>query len=677
MISFDPLIPVWLLLTALAGVCFVIYRTVGRKRLRLVCWLVAALLGVMIADPVVTVRRPDSKNGGVALLVDSSASMQVPDADGKTRLDAANAFADRFLRRFGDAAPVTRYAFDYRLTPGEAAKPEFAAHWRGAFAKLDELHGAGALSAAVVLSDGGDVSGWRPGGASAPVFAVKFGTELGEARNASLGEFRVPETVRADSTVEFPVPVTLTGYDAPQKLELKLLEEGQVIQAEQFELAPGATETVKLKTEPVMAGLHRFSIELSSLPDEVTALDNRRAVAVDAEPDARFTLISFPRLSAGFRPLVRYFTRVRADFAALYPAGAGGGVRRIGSRAGQAFEKGIPDRAEALKPVGVLILGDFDEAGWSAAQLAAVEAYVEQGGTLVLLGGADSFRVSGGAAARLLPFIPAVQPLPDTPLEIAAPEGSPFAGRLNRGAIRNLKAVESLKPGTTVLLQAGEFPLAVAMPYGRGQVAAVLSQGLPLWGKNAAERDANFGTFWAELTAYLGRSASAQLQVELLPPVPLPGETVTVRGTPPPGTAEVTGGFTGLDGRRAALLFSGEKTGVFTARTSFADGAAGELEITAAGGSAQQTRRVLPVAVGSAFAEPDEVRTLDANFRKVAAPERIYSPADLDRLVQELRALVMQNAADREFRPAFETPYLIAAVLLLAALAWLMRRKLT
>ena len=47
------------------------------------------------------------------------------------------------------------------------------------------------------------------------------------------------------------------------------------------------------------------------------------------------------------------------------------------------------------------------------------------------------------------------------------------------------------------------------------------------------------------------------------------------------------------------------------------------------------------------------------------------------RLVQELRALVMQNAAEREFRPAFETPYLIAAVLLLAALAWLMRRKLT
>lgn len=404
MISFDPLIPVWLLLTALAGVCFVIYRTVGRKRLRLVCWLEAVLLGVMIADPVVTVRRPDSKNGGVALLVDSSASMQVPDADGKTRLDAANAFADRFLRRFGDAAPVTRYAFDYRLTPGEAAKPEFAAHWRGAFAKLDELHGAGALSAAVVLSDGGDVSGWRPGGASAPVFAVKFGTELGEARNASLGEFRVPETVRADSTVEFPVPVTLTGYDAPQKLELKLLEEGQVIQAEQFELAPGATETVKLKTEPVMAGLHRFSIELSSLPDEVTALDNRRAVAVDAEPDARFTLISFPRLSAGFRPLVRYFTRVRADFAAFYPAGAGGGVRRIGSRAGQAFEKGIPDRAEALKPVGVLILGDFDEAGWSAAQLAAVEAYVEQGGTLVLLGGRGlfpGFRRSCGAAAPL------------------------------------------------------------------------------------------------------------------------------------------------------------------------------------------------------------------------------------------------------------------------------------
>lgn len=678
MISFAPLVPVWLLLLSLAAVGYCIFRTTTRRRLRLVCWLLAGLLAFMAANPVVILRRPDDRTGRVAVLVDSSLSMGVRDAgSGESRFAAADEFARQLLRRLGNDVPVTRFDFDWQLREEHANEPAGAAHFRGAFAALDRRYGAGALAATVLLTDGGDLSGHRVESSDSPVFAVKFGSELNAAPNLSFGEFRVPETARAGASLDLRIPVTLTGFEAPRQVEFKLLVDGEPAASERFELRPGETRQIPVKAELAMAGLHRLTFELAPLPGEVTALDNRRTAAVDAEPDSRFTLISFARLSTGFRPLVRFFTRSKADFTALYPAGAAGGVRRIGSNAGKGFENGLPTMAEALKPVGMLILGDFDESAGSREQLAAVESYVEQGGTLVLLGGADSFSVTPGSpAARLLPFTPSAQKLPDVPLEISAPEESPFAGRFAPGTVRGLRAVESLKPGASVLLQAGEFPLVVAMPYGRGQVAAILSPSLPLWGKNASERDANFGAFLAELSAWLGSRAAAQWRVELLPALPLPGEAVAIRVTPPPDTEEVIGSFSAGDAAARTILFRRQKSGNFLGAVTFPDGAAGELEILARSKSRPEARRVVPVAVGKAMEESSDLRTLDGNFRRIASPERIYAPADLDRLAADLAERISQSATERDFRPVFETIWFLAAALLLAGLIWFMRRRL-
>ena len=106
MISFAPLVPVWLLLLSLAAVGYCILRTTTRRRLRLVCWLLAGLLAIMTANPVVIVRRPDDRTGRVAVLVDSSLSMDVCDtSSGKSRLAAADEFARQLLRRLGNGIP--------------------------------------------------------------------------------------------------------------------------------------------------------------------------------------------------------------------------------------------------------------------------------------------------------------------------------------------------------------------------------------------------------------------------------------------------------------------------------------------------------------------------------------------------------------------------------------------
>ena len=315
MISFAPLVPVWLLLLSLAAVGYCIFRTTTRRRLRLVCWLLAGLLAFMAANPVVILRRPDDRTGRVAVLVDSSLSMGVRDAgNGESRFAAADEFARQLLRRLGNDVPVTRFDFDWQLREEHADEPAGAAHFRGAFAALDRRYGAGALAATVLLTDGGDLSGHRVESSDSPVFAVKFGSELNAAPNLSFGEFRVPETARAGASLDLRIPVTLTGFEAPRQVEFKLLVDGEPAASERFELRPGETRQIPVKAELAMAGLHRLTFELAPLPGEVTALDNRRTAAVDAEPDSRFTLISFARLSTGFRPLVRFFFLSKAEF---------------------------------------------------------------------------------------------------------------------------------------------------------------------------------------------------------------------------------------------------------------------------------------------------------------------------------------------------------------------------
>ncbi len=66
----------------------------------------------------------------------------------------------------------------------------------------------------------------------------------------------------------------------------------------------------------------------------------------------------------------------------------------------------VPERAEAWRSFDCLILNDVDTTSLTPEQIAALEAWVRQGGRLVIGGGAGAMRTVAGLPHSLLPFVP-------------------------------------------------------------------------------------------------------------------------------------------------------------------------------------------------------------------------------------------------------------------------------
>ncbi|MFN2155310.1 MAG: hypothetical protein ACK2UX_08755, partial [Anaerolineae bacterium] len=81
------------------------------------------------------------------------------------------------------------------------------------------------------------------------------------------------------------------------------------------------------------------------------------------------------------------------------------GVDRAVSAVDLALER-LPDRAEGLQSLDCLILNDVDTFSLSTEQRTALEAWVHQGGHLILGGGSGAARVAAGLPEALLPMRP-------------------------------------------------------------------------------------------------------------------------------------------------------------------------------------------------------------------------------------------------------------------------------
>ena len=66
----------------------------------------------------------------------------------------------------------------------------------------------------------------------------------------------------------------------------------------------------------------------------------------------------------------------------------------------------LPERAEGLRSFDVLILNDVDTSSLTPGQKAALEAWVRQGGRLVIGGGVGAMSTASGMPDSLLPFVP-------------------------------------------------------------------------------------------------------------------------------------------------------------------------------------------------------------------------------------------------------------------------------
>ncbi|GBC78475.1 hypothetical protein HRbin08_01971 [bacterium HR08] len=397
-----------------------------------------ALLIFCLLQPVVIVPSVIPHSATVALLVDDSLSMGIPDVEGRSRLEAVRALLapeSPFWRRLTAKFHVRLFS----LSGEDLSMP--TGHLRGARTDL----GAGLervlatpvekpLAAVVLISDGGhntrrDLSMIPPLllARRVPVHTIGVGQEQ-MARDVEVVRVNVPRRILRGSSVKADL-LLRCGDSSLGRVTLRVTEDGRTLRSAEIECAEGSRpRAVSLEFTPAEAGMHRYVFIADPRPQEPIVENNRVEAIVEVRDEvARVLYIEGePRWEYG---------KIRAAVAddeqlnlVSIVRTARGKFYRQGVESGEELAKGFPERPEELFRFKGLILGSVEAGFFTREQLEWMEAFVaRRGGGLLMLGGPRAFSAGGYALTPLADVLPLELRRPSEIPREGEAEGSPHA----------------------------------------------------------------------------------------------------------------------------------------------------------------------------------------------------------------------------------------------------------
>jgi len=711
MFNFYPLIPVWLIL--LGGmIAFGAVYFAARQGMDLARWKLYLLSGIritviivvmlMLLCPGMTISEQNRQRSNVVVLLDDSGSMGTKDMPGNiSRYRAALNFAKKLKDvNFSDCEKHF-YSFNTKTElimdwdEPEMYGAQGGTDFEQAFNSVNRDVGLSKTAAVVVLSDGLDNSDFSGNKLGAPIFAVKFGSELTNVADLRIDEFSFPSNLYVDEEFELSIPVSLSGYKDKKETRITFYVDGKEVKQQALKLEPDQTIDVAFKYRFTKAALHIIKIKLDHLADEVSYLNNQSELIVEVQSGHNYTVCYFPVLTNSFRPLVRQLRSSGRKFSAVYRLRKDK-FNQIGTQTDPMFNGGIPTKAKAMKNVDIFVLAATQANLLTTKQESVLEQYVANGGTLVMLGGERSF----GEVANSSPL---AQLMPVKSRQISFVTGqfrimpgkkqnrSRFADRIAElctstdAVLKGINLVESVKKGAEVLLSveaAEKYPLIVALPYGGGKVIAVLTNSLHLWG-SGKQRERNFGVFWEQLINYAGHNENDLLKVALNKSKLPKNESlkISVKTNFPDKTLnspkfKLESALFRLHSDNALAAKILRKTDAFY-KTEFSNLDSGRyiLETTATLGRQVLSKRYHLINVGNEINEGSNLKVVDENFLKFCSEGRIYDNAENRKLVDDLIRTIRKNDVEREWYPLFETPFFYFGLLFLLMSGWYLRRK--
>lgn len=457
----------WLAILSLVLVSALLWRGLrgpslrrGAVGLAVLCKLaVAALLTLLLTDPVWSRKQPKAGENEVVILADNSASMNVAEVPGaRTRGDLVREALGG--GKAGRPSWMNELELQFRLNPQRVderleASSDFSE--LGFEGKKSDLHralgtllkgGAASRTAAVVLVTDGlatdEAALIGQAGKSVPVFPVVVG---GAAPAPDLGivEHSVAQTAFEDTPATVTVRVSASGWAGREAAVLVLDESGKALVSEKVKLArDDETRTVRLKLpalkpgvsfyrlltldarlaglasgedwkpksgEAVLANNERhLVVDRGSGPYRVLYLSGRpnweykfmrRALAADSEVQLP-TLIRIARRE----PKFEWRGRTGETSNPLFRGFGEQGVAqrydqpvliRLGTRDARELADGFPKSAEQLfGEYRAVILDDIEADFFTQEQMNLIERFVsERGGALLTLGGQESYQPGG------------------------------------------------------------------------------------------------------------------------------------------------------------------------------------------------------------------------------------------------------------------------------------------
>ncbi|MEM9016551.1 MAG: glutamine amidotransferase [Verrucomicrobiota bacterium] len=384
---------------------------------------------------------------------------------------------------------------------------------------------------------------------------------------------------------------------------------------------------------------------------------------------------------------------------------------RLNTSSPEELRDGFPKDAEDLfEPYRAIIFDDLEAEFLTGEQQLLIDQFVSQrGGTLVMLGGQESFRSGtwqNTAVGRLLPVYLDRLRTSAPSLEAAynlTREGwlEPWmrlrAGKeeeTNRLAYMPpffaINQVSAIKPGANVLAtvidsERRTIPAVVTQRYGEGKSAAVTIADYWRWGMKDSEQQENLAKSWRQLLRWSVHEVPTRVQMEKTEvesgPLPLTQLSIRVRNErfEPQDDANVQLTISHLDGTTSTLSAepSLEEPGLFTAEYATENEMGYQVSAIVLDGDGNEIGR--DQVARALNPESEEFARLGPNrnpLEKIAAATggEVLEVAQLEELAERLKELDLPVSEVRQ-RPLWHTPWLFLLALGCFVGEWIIRRR--
>jgi len=716
------LAPFWCaaLLLALAAWGWLLWTRLRRRAplaarwLALPKWITLLLLLLALFDPVSRLQKSEPAKGRLLALLDSSSSMDVADDYRQSRADRARAIVEQWKKSLPAGVTLDELAFDTTIhNPGQAPAATLrGTDLGGCLLALSERGDVASYLGVVLLTDGGDEAIEDPTLPRIPLSIVGIGTDPATWNDLAIADVQAPVTAEKDTDFEISADLLArTGHGAGFA---RTVARNRVL----LEHAAGAgwekvSETnvdlsnlsahVRLSARSSQLGVQRYRVSIQPASGELSTLNNSRTVAVNVQKKALHVLYFTLELGQEFKMLRNELGRDPGlSFSALFRS-AGSRFTLQGDRVSgdDALAAGFPASKDGLKPYDVIIIGSFPAEQAAPRQMQALLQFVEEGGTLIFLGGDESFG-RGGYAGSLLEVLfpwrlsPQEPPPAQGSFAVGVPpmaSGHPILATVEdtvtRAPVRldSLNRVGELKPNATALLtaQLGDRGVAAVavQPFGKGKVMGIATDTLWKWALQPEPLRSAYGLFWRQAVRNLtGKTEGGQnLAVRWDKDFYRPGDQAA-------GEIRVLGAGAGVLRFTASLSRNNQSTAVevaplpgqpqtFQVKTRFRDRGDYDFRLVAYQGDRvleayEKTFPIAPRVDEGSRLELDEVF-----LKRVAALGGgvYFREADAGQFLERIASRPLRKVAVEESSLVEAGPWFVLVFLAVLVLEWTLRRK--
>lgn len=689
-------------------------RTVGNIVLAAIRVLFILGVGWCMFRPVERRHENEHLKPRFLVIADTSASMDLAPQQGNPNRwhVVQEVLKQPWAAALASKAEIDAYGFDTEVTSKLALKDLSALPVKGASTRLrdslrqvlDRYNGQ-ALAGVLLLSDGLDTrevgNEWTAGPWPAPIYTVQLESPNTWEETPDVRVLRVdtPRRVVVGWKSELTALIGAAGTKGAT-LQVQLYENDKLVQEIPTQIpADGGTKELKFQLDHNVVGDFVYAVKVPALPRETTLDNNEFRVAVSVT-DAKNRILyveGSPRFE--FKFLKRALERNKVISPIMLLQGSDGKLVPVGNSS----DGSLSMSHEQLAQYKIAILGNMSGETLTEERASALVRFVDEGGSLVLLGGDEAWSPRGFEATplkALLPFKSDGGPPREQRFTVSlTKEGQTHPALKSLVAkwtkpmpVLSIFQAKEVTQGASTVMSADDQPLIITQRFGEGKVVVILSSSLWRWQLEPGQKD-EYLAFWDGLLQWLlpqvsdvsDYSLDLTADVEQLflgDPVALTarfGGARAAQAPPPDVTLEVQA----PDGRK--IPFQMQPLPGNAAATK--NGAGFSLDYQAdTGGMHRATASVM--VNGKKISSPPF-----SFFVKPFTPETFPLPQNFDGLkalsqasggqycgrdnINEVLSSIEIKMSQEErmlYRNLYDSPYLLAALMGLLVVDWILRK---